>query len=239
MSQNFELLSQLEAELSFGMAAPRVIPRTEKTAEDLLSASANQALLNLAQTVFLSGNGSAPHAVVLCGVDQQSGSSAICAQLGRILANYSAKPICLIDADVRNSRLSLLLDNGPDKSISILAGEELEQVEKDLWLTSIDAMSSTCGDPLGMPIQLRQRLEKLRQSFDFILIDAPGVNSRTDAAVLSQIVDGAILVVEANSTRKAAALKAKKAMEAMKVRLIGTVLNNRTFPIPEVLYSRL
>jgi protein-tyrosine kinase len=48
-----------------------------------------------------------------------------------------------------------------------------------------------------------------------------------------------VLVLEANSTRRVAARKAKQALEAANVRVLGTVLNNRTFPIPEKIYRLL
>ncbi|MGC1424720.1 MAG: hypothetical protein WA354_05235 [Terracidiphilus sp.] len=86
---------------------------------------------------------------------------------------------------------------------------------------------------------LKNKLIELKRSYYFVLINAPSVNDRSDAGVLGQIVDATVLVIEANSTRKAAALRAKKALQSMNVRLLGTVLNNRTFPIPEELYSKL
>ena len=48
-----------------------------------------------------------------------------------------------------------------------------------------------------------------------------------------------MLVLEANTTRRITALKAKQALEGHKVRVLGTVLNNRTFPIPESVYRLL
>jgi len=57
--------------------------------------------------------------------------------------------------------------------------------------------------------------------------------------VLGQGTDGVVLVLEANVTRRVAALSAKESLEAAGVRLLGTVLNNRTFPIPDKLYRNL
>jgi Mrp family chromosome partitioning ATPase len=47
------------------------------------------------------------------------------------------------------------------------------------------------------------------------------------------------MVLEANSTRRITARKAKKTLEDGNVRVLGTVLNNRTFPIPEKIYRLL
>jgi Mrp family chromosome partitioning ATPase len=72
-----------------------------------------------------------------------------------------------------------------------------------------------------------------------MLIDAPGTSVCGDAQLLGQIADAAILVIEANSTRRLTARKAKESLESAGVRLLGTVLCNRLFPIPERLYRIL
>jgi len=46
-------------------------------------------------------------------------------------------------------------------------------------------------------------------------------------------------VIEANRTRRLTARKAKETLDAAGVRLLGTVLNNRTFAIPEAIYRKL
>ncbi len=51
--------------------------------------------------------------------------------------------------------------------------------------------------------------------------------------------DGVILVLQANSTRRAAAQRAVQTLQATNARLLGSVLNGRTFPIPEGIYRRL
>ena len=82
-------------------------------------------------------------------------------------------------------------------------------------------------------------MDKLKEEFGFILIDAPPVSSGADAVLLGQMTDGVILVVEANSTRREMARTAKETFEGANVKVLGAILNNRTFPIPEALYRNL
>ena len=79
----------------------------------------------------------------------------------------------------------------------------------------------------------------LPAEFAHVVISAPPIGLYTDAALLAQKTDGIVLVLEANATRRMAALKAKQALMASNVRVLGTVLNNRTFPIPEKVYRLL
>jgi Mrp family chromosome partitioning ATPase len=83
------------------------------------------------------------------------------------------------------------------------------------------------------------RILELRKNFDFVLIDLPPLREYGQPLVSGQTVDGYIIIVEANSTRREMVLKAKEDIENANVRVLGAVLNNRKFPIPEFLYSRL
>ena len=82
-------------------------------------------------------------------------------------------------------------------------------------------------------------MAELKAAFDFTLIDGPPVNRYADTLLLGKMADGVALVVQANSTRREAAKKAKENLEFANVRVLGTVLNKRLFSIPEFLYCRI
>jgi Mrp family chromosome partitioning ATPase len=56
---------------------------------------------------------------------------------------------------------------------------------------------------------------------------------------MAQFADGMILVLSAQRTRRATAIKVKQTLERANVRLLGSVLSDREFPIPEGIYRRL
>jgi Mrp family chromosome partitioning ATPase len=70
-------------------------------------------------------------------------------------------------------------------------------------------------------------------------MDTPPMSSYSDAALLGQLTDGVILVIDSASTRREPARIAKENLEAAKIPVLGAVLNRRTYPIPEALYRRL
>jgi Mrp family chromosome partitioning ATPase len=53
------------------------------------------------------------------------------------------------------------------------------------------------------------------------------------------MTDGLVFVLEANSTRREAAIQVMESLRAGQVPVLGAVLNKRTYPIPESLYHRL
>ena len=72
-----------------------------------------------------------------------------------------------------------------------------------------------------------------------MIVDAPPMTRYADAIALGQLSDGIVLVLEAESTRREAALIAVENLRSSKIQILGAVLNKRTFPIPEKIYSRL
>jgi len=79
----------------------------------------------------------------------------------------------------------------------------------------------------------------LREQFDYVMIDAPPLNSYSEGVALGQFADGLVLVLEANSTRRDATARIAERLHSMQVQILGAVLNKRTFPIPASLYRRL
>jgi Mrp family chromosome partitioning ATPase len=108
----------------------------------------------------------------------------------------------------------------------------------NLWLLSSGAQGS---DSLGLfnGDRMKERMAELRREFSFVLIDAPPLNTYGDALVVGRLVDGVVLVLAANSTRREVALRISEKLRAAKIRLLAAVLNKRTFPIPSVLYKWL
>ena len=113
----------------------------------------------------------------------------------------------------------------------------MRRVADNLWLVSSDPVATNGGAPTLE--QVRARIKDLGDEFAYVVISAPPIGSYSDATLLGQLADGVVLVLDANSTRRVTAKKAKQALEAANVRVLGTVLNNRTFPIPERIYRLL
>jgi len=237
MSQNFDLLKQIEYEQGAETAASlRGLGAVLCRGPEL---HFRPELMGLAQNVFLMGSGDRPRAVLFCGIDRENESSTICFELGRLLAAYSGRSVCLVDGDVHESRLMQRVNESriPVQNDSWRAG--CAQIAPNLWAADADLVDPAHQGVLPEADALRTMLIELKRSFYFVIINAPGLNDRNDAGVLGQIADATVLVIEANSTRRAAALKAKQSLQSMNVHILGTVLNNRTFPIPEQIYSRL
>lgn len=251
MSRYYELLTQIERDMGEAdhrtragvdrpVAEPVAEPVIESVPRPVGAVGSGQEMSRLVQSLFLSSNGSGPRRVVFCGVNGEGGSSFVCADAGRILAAKSSLPICLIDANVRSSGLSDIFGvkttSTSGKAASVRG--RCVQVGDNLWLAGTTVLGGSNGELLPVN-ELKELLAQLADEFEYLLIDVAGVNVCGDAVVLGQATDALILVIEADRTRRLSARKAKEALDGAGVRLLGTILHNRSFPIPESLYKRL
>jgi protein-tyrosine kinase len=264
MSRNFELLRQVGR----GFAVPSTPQPVRRSSEPSIpqpirmssesreKAHPNGTGLNLGQVareeasrlvqqIFLSSGPKAPRAVLFAGIDQGVGCSQICLLAAETLRSTVSGSICLVEANLRSPSLPGMLGTTnhhgltdamiQDGSIRCFARPlEIDNV----WFLSCGSLSSDSLNFLNSD-RLKARFEELRAEFDYLLVDAPSLSRYADATSLGRLTDGLVLVLEANSTRKETALMVMESLRAAQIKVLGAVLNKRTFPIPESLYRRL
>ena len=86
---------------------------------------------------------------------------------------------------------------------------------------------------------LLEAIQQLQSKYRYVLIDCPSMRESQDAVKLAPLVDGIVLVIEANRTQKDQIRYAERTIEAARGRIIGYVLNKRTYSVPDWLYRRL
>lgn len=68
-------------------------------------------------------------------------------------------------------------------------------------------------------------LTSLREQYDYILIDAPPARGMSDAVLLSTMVDGVVLVVNARKTMKQLVKETQARLNYARANILGVVLN--------------
>jgi Mrp family chromosome partitioning ATPase len=248
MSKHFEFVPQEEEELALrpDSVPPHVFSSLEATHRcNGQKRWAGEEALRLAQQVFFLQAQELPRVVVFAGIDHGNGCSQMCASVAEILARNARGPVCLVEANFRSPALpelfgatnhrgmtDALLQPGPINSFTKMV------TPKNLWLLSSGSLAADSPSLLASE-RLRERLVELRQSFDFVVIDAPPLIRYSDALVLGQSSDGLVLILEANVTRRESASAVAANLRSAKIPILAAVLNKRTFPIPQKIYSRL
>jgi Mrp family chromosome partitioning ATPase len=119
----------------------------------------------------------------------------------------------------------------------------LEEAIKNTYLQNLQVITSGNNHSESIPALafsvLDSIIEKMKSKADWILFDGPPIHASNDAIALAPNVDGVIIVIKAEKTRWEAAQNARQRIESGKGNIIGVVLNERRFYIPEWLYQRL
>lgn len=264
MSRNFELLQRLEQERAQAQVVeiaagqpehgPNLVEREVETSTEWHVAANAEAMTlktdplakdeisKLVQRLFLLPNAS--RAVAFAGVEQGNGCTWLTARVAELLASQISGTVCVIDGNLRSPDLHNCwhVENGRGLTEAMTESEPIvkscRRLNRNLWLLTGGSAEAQGQSWMGSDI-LRGRVEELRANFDFVLIDAPAVAQGGDAVVWGHMSDGIVMVLGANSTRREAAHWAATELNSAKVRVIGSVLNKRTFPIPEKVYARL
>ena len=82
-------------------------------------------------------------------------------------------------------------------------------------------------------------LQALTANFSYTLIDCPSLDASCEAEMLAPDVDGVVLVVEADRTRRDQIMRAKRTIEMANGKLMAMILNKRRHVVPEWIYRRL
>jgi protein-tyrosine kinase len=73
--------------------------------------------------------------------------------------------------------------------------------------------------------RMGQFVEHLAERFDVVIFDSPPVLAVTDAPVLSRLVDGVLIVIQAGSTRHREAHRALEELARVNAPILGVVIN--------------
>jgi protein-tyrosine kinase len=248
MSRNFELLQNLgrESKLfsSAAVAAPHEIERqAPKLFADVFGIAPE--VDQLCHRLFAVGaEGIDPRVVTFCCVQPAVSEGLICAQTAMMLAARVNRSVCVVNSNPLspslNSFFGLSEQSGSGEAATgdSFLGSRARQIAGSN-LTFIAAGGAMADSQLARWESAAFGLRELRSRFDYILINGPTVPDHGQSVFLGRLSDGVVLILEANSTRRETAARVKREMEQANVPVLGAILNNRTLPIPDALYSKL
>jgi Mrp family chromosome partitioning ATPase len=210
-----------------------------------LEALAREETIKLVQSVFSAVDHGAPQAVLFAGVEGEAGCASICVRASEILAAQSEGPVCVVDANFRSPSLHgyFGIDNSKGLAEAVLNSGPIQEFaqrlpESNLWVMPSGLAAAGMSFP-QVSGRLQSRMTELRTEFRHVVIHSSPFIGGADSVLLSRWTDGVVLVVEADSTRRETARRVKGTLEVANVGVLGVVMNNRTFPIPEAVYRRL
>ena len=235
MSANAEVLHR--SELLGSRKQETVWPKVEiaqETSDWNPENFCREQIRGLVQRVFFASGSGPVRQVVFTAVGPNPDVANICEQVGESLALETRVDVAIVG---RRNRTAEIAQPYPS-SAAVTIKSWSTQVANNLWRVPGFGPRQS-GEKSGTGAYWVSCLAELRTEFEYSVIQAPAAGISSEAALLGQLADGIILVVGAHSTRKATARKIKETLEGTQSRILGMVLSERRFPVPQRIYRRL
>lgn len=194
------------------------------------------------RTIISQTGREAPKVILVTSAVEHEGKTTFAAQLAASLAR-SDKRTLLLDGDLRhpNSHIALELDlrtGFPELLRGEISADEAVQP------TAIEGLFAVTGGScdyaaitaLSRP-ELSKAMKGFRESFDHIVVDAGPVLAFSDALLLGQQSDVAVVVTMRDVSRVRLVSAAVEKLRTVGVRVLGTVVNGVTDSAARRLYA--
>ncbi len=232
------LKTPVDVKRTLGLTALGAVPEVpdSKAGQELLMLSGNHSAASEAYRVLRTNLQFASvehplHVLLVTSPAPSEGKSLTTANLAVALAQAGQR-VVVVDADLHRPRLHRVfgLPNAAGLTSALL--EEHPSPVGLLQPTGDPRLRLLTSGPIPpnptellSSARMRELLAALAGDADIVLVDSPPVLILADAAVLSAVADGVLLVVEAGRTRREAAEKAVETLRNVKARLVGVLIN--------------
>lgn len=195
--------------------------------------NASESFRSLRTGLYFSESGGESRVIQVTSPGPGDGKSTVSANLAISIAQ-SGRSVLLIDADMRRPRIAKLMGCPGSAGLGdVLIGRV--GLDRAIQTSSIANLSILAGrNEAPNPAELLSHdrfhtlLEKMRQSYDYVIVDTPPVLAVADASAVAARVDGVLLTLRLRRDARPTALQAAHLLEGIGARMLGVVVNGVT-----------
>ena len=144
----------------------------------------------------------------------------------------AGRRVLLVDADLRKPGVHLVFNLQNSHGLTTLLRSDQVSLDAIVQTSEQENLRILTTGPLPPnPAELtgsqrmRTVLDRLKTEQDLVIFDSPPMQSVTDSAILSSFVDGTLVVIDAEHSRRRAVRLAREALAKAGANVIGAVLN--------------
>ncbi len=235
------LLTLEQAELWTGAPVLAALPRLDTTRDD--QPPPHRMIVDRPASPFADGvralhlalappdHAEPPGLITITAPDSSEGKTVVAVSLARAFALEAGLRTVLVDGNRLSPKVAQATGAPTDFGLLDLIrdGAELDQVIQQDPLTPLHVLpiAPETGQSLRLQnVQLRALARQLKDRYEAVVIDAPGLLDSPDANACAAVADSIVLVVAARRTRQARVTAAMRTLRAVETRLAGVVLNH-------------
>lgn len=143
----------------------------------------------------------------------------------------AGRKVLLLECDLRKPKIHKYFGLHNDKGLTDII---VNNVESESVIKQVDEIENlyiiSCGLLPPNPTEILESTKminltnKLKENYDLVIMDSPPVGELTDAAIISKMSDGVILVLASGEVNIEVARHAKIALENVNAKILGVVL---------------
>ena len=209
-----------------------VIPRSNKDMGEEIANPKSQvaeAYSSLGGSLLYSTGQGLPPVMLVTSAQPTEGKSTTCFAIASNFARIGRR-VLLIDADLRRPSLHRRIgtDNKTGLTTLLTSSEPAESVILALVQPGLSVITSGPIPPSPTELiasnRMQALIDDLAGKFDIVIIDSPPVLGLADAPLMAPLVDGVVMVIEADRGRRGTLKASLRRLRAMRPVILGAVL---------------
>ncbi|WP_372617768.1 polysaccharide biosynthesis tyrosine autokinase [Falsiroseomonas sp.] len=170
-----------------------------------------------------------PRVVVITAARPGEGKTTTAVALARSAA-MNGERVLLMDCDIRLPSIGKVFraEGAPGITDLLLGQAEYEQILRRDHLTALDYIPAGAAEihslGLFMSEAMAGLLERVRQDYDLVVMDAPPALAMADARVVARLADATLLCVKWRDTPRSVVRNSLALLEDAKARIVGAAL---------------
>ena len=185
---------------------------------------------NAAKTLFANIRFMSPdnpiRSIVMTSSVPNEGKSTCSLELARAIAT-SGKTILLVEADMRRRTMASLLGVHAAAGVYAVLSDQIDLQDAvvptdtpNLYFLDTEPNIPNPADIISSK-RFHRLVEHMEQSYDYVLFDMPPVGTFVDAAILSTLVDGTIMVVRPGEVKRTELVDAYEQLQKAGANILG------------------
>lgn len=188
--------------------------------------------------IAMNPDGTAKTLVVVSAIKGE-GKTITAINLALAFAELERTPVLLVDGDLRSPCVESYLNLNPAPGLSdiLLGAANLNAAVRDVGVRNLAVMGA--GSRVASPSEtltspkVEQLFERLKERYQYVVVDTPPCMAATDAGVLAAQADGALMVVRLEYSSKNLTRESVRNLQDLGANLLGTFVTEVRGTDPE------